>query len=194
VKTIRLPENCVFINFDTSVGRLINTSADSDETIFDMDIGRLIAIAEYPDESMLDARMKHDLLIGQYLLDAVREGRLRVRDRQTRCPLKPAAPGVDVLSSLVSVNDLREFVADLGYDVKFACEPSTESPEAWLDALAVEGSQPALTREQKTEIIKLYNKGRGTSVSELARRFGPSRRTIDRVLVKAGVKHGAPRK
>ena len=67
---------------------------------------------------MLDARMKHDWRIGASLLDAVREGRLRVRDYQTRFPLKPDAPSVAVLPSLVSVNDLREFVADLGYSVQ----------------------------------------------------------------------------
>lgn len=83
-----------------------------------MDIGRLLAIAEYPDESMLTERMKHDWRIGASLLDAVRQGRLCVRDCRTRFPLKPDAPSVDVLPSLVSVNDFREFVAELGYAVQ----------------------------------------------------------------------------
>lgn len=110
MKTIRLPAGCDFVRFDT-------------------DVGRLISIAEYPDETMLDARMKHDWRIGAALLDAVKQGRLCVRDCQTRFPLKPDAPSLDVLSSLVSVNDLREFVADLGYDVQVEHETEISVPQ-----------------------------------------------------------------
>ena len=95
----------------------IQLPADTEFVRFDPDVGRLLAIAEYPDESMLPERMKHDWRIGTSLLSAVRQGHLRVRDCQTRFPLEPDAPSVDVLLSLVSVGDFREFVADLGYDV-----------------------------------------------------------------------------
>ncbi len=103
--------------------KTIRLLANSEFIRFDKDIGRLLAIAEYPDESMLDERMKHDLRIGASLLDAVRQGRLRVRDCQTRFPLNPDAPSVDVLPSLVSVNDFREFVAELGYVVHLGVQP-----------------------------------------------------------------------
>lgn len=50
------------------------------------------------------------------------------------------------------------------------------------------GTPPKLTDEQDAEIVRLYQNGRGTSVAELARNFDVSRRTIDLVLSRAGVK------
>ncbi len=64
------------------------------------------------------------------------------------------------------------------------------------DVLAVESQQESsrtgtprkLTDAQEGEIVSLYNRGRGTSVRQLATDFGVSRPTIDGVLQRAGVK------
>lgn len=56
------------------------------------------------------------------------------------------------------------------------------------------GTQPSLTDEQKTEIVRLYQCGRGVSVYKLATQFNVSRRTIDAALGAAGVKQVTPRK
>lgn len=102
-----------------------------------------MAIAEYPDESMLNERRKHDELIGRSLLDAVRQGHLRVRDCRTRFPLKPDAPSVDVLPSLVSINDFREFVAELGYDVQVGDEGEGSASQTVPAARATEAPPAA---------------------------------------------------
>jgi len=56
------------------------------------------------------------------------------------------------------------------------------------------GTQPALTDEQKTEIARLYQCGRGVSVNKLGIQFNVSRRTIDAALGAAGVKQVTPRR
>ena len=179
MKTILLPNDSEFIPFDNPRG-----------------VGYWMAIAEFPDESMLNKRMQHDWRLGSCLLDAVREGRLRVRDCQTRFPLKPDAPSVAVLSSLVSVEDFREFVADLGYSVRVehaAPEPApAESMQATPIALSGrQGTPPALTDQQKSEIVERFQ-GKA-SVASLGREFGVSRRTVDDVLMAAGAKDGTLR-
>lgn len=163
MKTIRLPANCEFVSFDT-------------------DVGRLISIAEYPDNGMLDARMKHDWRIGASLLDAVREGRLRVRDYQTRFPLKPDAPSVAVLPSLVSVNDFREFVADLGYSVQVGDKLASTVTEhnnnlaklvpATPAAPAIPESEalPALAANSASKATVMHKSGSGFTHSAKARR------------------------
>lgn len=140
MKTIRLPANSEFISFDK-------------------DVGRLISIAEYPDEAMLSARMLHDWRIGESLLNAVRQGRLRVRDCQTRFPLRPDAPSVDVLLSLVSVNDFREFVADLGYEIKVV-EAEKKVNQTTKESPAPSNISEALILSEEAEIAE------GTSTTE----------------------------
>ncbi len=129
MKTIVLPAGCEFISFDGHQG-----------------LGWHIAEAEFPDQSLLDARMRHDWRIGGSLLNAVRQGRLRVRDCQTRFALKPDAPSVDVLPSLVSVNDFREFVAELGYAVQVG-DLSEESVSQDVPASSERSLAPATEAE-----------------------------------------------
>lgn len=50
------------------------------------------------------------------------------------------------------------------------------------------GTPPKLTEVDKAEILRLYDRGRGTSVSALAKQFHVSRPTIDKVLQNAGIK------
>lgn len=59
-------------------------------------------------------------------------------------------------------------------------------------ALAI-GTPPKLLDVQRTEVLRLYDGGRGMSVRALANQFDVSRRTIDAVLGKAGVKKVTPR-
>lgn len=144
MKTIQLPANSEFLRFD-------------------VDIGRLLAIAEYPEESMLIERMNHDWLIGASLLEAVRQGRLCVRDYRTRFPLKPGAPGVDVLTSLVSINDFREFVAELGYAIQVVGESEGSAAQAVTEAHADPGqaapaSGKVWTKERETEAQQYRDK------------------------------------
>ncbi|MBV2164387.1 MAG: hypothetical protein KUL80_08970 [Comamonas sp.] len=56
------------------------------------------------------------------------------------------------------------------------------------------GTQPALTDEQKDEIVRLYQCGHGKSVRSLAMQFNVSRRTVDAALAAAGAKVITPRK
>jgi hypothetical protein len=49
-------------------------------------------------------------------------------------------------------------------------------------------AQRSLTSEQEAEVVRLYNRGHGTSMSMLGPQFGVSRTTIDNVLKRAGVK------
>ncbi|WP_157538902.1 hypothetical protein [Hydrogenophaga flava] len=101
MKSIRLPAGCEFVPFDGYGG-----------------VGFLLAVAEFPDENSLTERMQHDCALGTGLLEAVRQGRLCVRDPQTRTPIRPDAPSVKVLSAVVSLSDLRSFAAELGYNVQ----------------------------------------------------------------------------
>lgn len=50
------------------------------------------------------------------------------------------------------------------------------------------GTPRALTNEQEIEIVRLYDRSRGASVNSLAKRFGVSNPTIDKVLKRAGIK------
>jgi hypothetical protein len=50
------------------------------------------------------------------------------------------------------------------------------------------GTPPKLNESAKSELVRLYDRGRGVSVNKLAKRFGVSRPTIDKVLKREGVK------
>lgn len=142
----------------------IRLPADTGFVRFDPDVGRLLATAEYPDESMLLERMRHDWRVGESLLNAVRQGRLRVRDYQTRFPLTSEAPSVEILTSLVSVNDLREFVTDLGYDVQVGGEPEdaafdgasvNQTPETSQTTLAQLAAYPEAAMKKKA-LVEMF--------------------------------------
>ncbi|WP_368736359.1 helix-turn-helix domain-containing protein [Klebsiella pneumoniae] len=51
------------------------------------------------------------------------------------------------------------------------------------------GTPKALTDEQVAEIVRLYDRSRGTSANALAKQFRVSRPTIDKALKRAGVKN-----
>lgn len=72
--------------------------------------------------------------------------------------------------------------------------PVMSQSQSSLGTAIRKGTQPALTGEQKTEVVKLYQCGRGVSVYKLATQFNVSRRTIDAALGAAGVKQITPRK
>lgn len=51
------------------------------------------------------------------------------------------------------------------------------------------GTPPKLTETDKAEVVRLYDRGRGVSVNKLAKQFGVSNPTIDKVLKREGVKN-----
>lgn len=175
MKTILMSANCEFIRFDGYQG-----------------VGWHIAAAEFPNESaesVLDARMKHEWQIGASLLDAVRQGRLRVRDCQTRFPLKPDAPSVEVLTSLVSLNDLREFVADLGYEVRVvagagvkdeACPQTRDSAPVVDEGVSDAPSNGKVWTTEKLAEASAYRKKYGTK--KTAARYQVSESRIRQLL------------
>lgn len=67
-------------------------------------------------------------------------------------------------------------------------EPAPELEVSPSQSAASKGTPPKLNEGEKTEILRLYDRGRGESVNALARRFMVSRPTIDKVLKNAGIK------
>lgn len=64
-----------------------------------------------------------------------------------------------------------------------AARPASVAPSA------SKGTPPKLTETDKAEVVRLYDRGRGVSVNKLAKHFGVSNPTIDKVLKKEGVKN-----
>lgn len=64
-----------------------------------------------------------------------------------------------------------------------AARPASVAPSA------SKGTPPKLTETDKAEVARLYDRGRGVSVNKLAKHFGVSNPTIDKVLRKEGVKN-----
>ena len=139
-----------------------------------------MAAAEFPDENMLHARMKHDWALGVGLIEAVRAGRLCVSDHRTRLPLRPDAPSVDVLSGLVSVSNLRKFVADLGYQLQIASLGRTETDAAQAGGFgsqATTSSSATVTRHKARRrswwdvagpyVVKVMQDGQYATAKEL---------------------------
>jgi hypothetical protein len=63
-----------------------------------------------------------------------------------------------------------------------------------IDAKEVSsGNTARLTATQKSEVVRLYARGRGMSERAIAMRLGVSRSTIHRALISAGVKTGTMR-
>lgn len=126
MKTIVLPAGTAYIKFDGE-----NRIVEGDCTI-----GYWMARANFPDESMLKERMDFDWKIGADLLNAVRSGELRVRQSFTKMPLSPGAPGSAVLSSVVSVDDLRRYLSGHGYAVAVeSIAPDPKSVPTHADAI-----------------------------------------------------------
>lgn len=67
--------------------------------------------------------------------------------------------------------------------------PNRERGEPQAAPVAHHSTPSKLTEDDKTEIVRRYNRGRGESVNKLAQQFGVSRPTIDKVLTHAGIKH-----
>ena len=63
-----------------------------------------------------------------------------------------------------------------------------DAPTEAAPASGNAGTQKRTTPTQEAEIVKLFNRGRGISVRQLAGQFGVTRPVIDRVLKGAGVK------
>ena len=64
-----------------------------------------------------------------------------------------------------------------------AARPASVAPSA------SKGTPPKLTETDKAEVVRLYDRGRGVSVNKLAKHFGVSNPTIDKVLKKEGIKN-----
>ena len=64
-----------------------------------------------------------------------------------------------------------------------AARPASVAPSA------SKGTPPKLTETDKAEVVRLYDRGRGVSVNKLAKHFGVSNPTIDKVLQKEGIKN-----
>ena len=62
------------------------------------------------------------------------------------------------------------------------------SPEIPAAPVATRGTPKALTDAQEADVVRLYDRGRGVSVNRLAKQFGVSNPTIDKVLKRAGIK------
>lgn len=65
---------------------------------------------------------------------------------------------------------------------------ATDTPTEAAPVSENPGTQKKTTPEQEDEIVRLFNRGRGISVRQLAAQFGVTRPVIDRVLRAAGVK------
>ncbi|MFT4241389.1 MAG: hypothetical protein QM569_03795 [Acidovorax sp.] len=78
---------------------------------------------------------------------------------------------------------------DLGMAIEYLDAKHYPAPEpAQTQEAARKGTSAKLTDAQKDEIVELYNRGRGMTVNQLAKRYEVARPTIDRALIAAGVK------
>ena len=64
----------------------------------------------------------------------------------------------------------------------------SSATESRLDTSSRKATESKLNEQQKQEVVASFNRGRGESVAALARLHKVDRRTIDKVLVIAGVK------
>ncbi len=121
----------------------------------------------------------------------------------------PAFPSsLEKLSGeVVSREALRSFLAAMAEEGLHSCYDFAPISKALIGIGADEqapvesrtlrvsaGTQPALTKGDKEEVVSLFRFGNGMSVASLARRFNVSRRTIDAVLSAAGVKKATGRR
>lgn len=113
----------------------------------------------------------------------------------------PEFPVVKVLSGeLVGRAALHSYIAATGrksiYDFRqIELTPSEmviskrgETDAQPQGASTSQGTQSKLSEAEKSEIVRLFNRGHGTSVNALSKQFGVSRPRIDVVLKRAGIK------
>ncbi|QBM27965.1 hypothetical protein [Hydrogenophaga pseudoflava] len=71
-------------------------------------------------------------------------------------------------------------------------QPAATEPQHHQDAAPAVaqsmGTRPSLSDDQKAEVVRRYDRGRGESVRSMAIEFGVSRNVIDRALRAAGIK------
>lgn len=126
--------------------------------------------------------------IGGELQDAVRTGRVGVYD-SLRKRIRPYRDDDESrLSSghvWISPTEVDTWLRAENLEPLYQSSTPSTSPVA-----ADRGTPSKLTESQKQAIVSRYNRGRGESVAKLARAVRVSRRTIDTVLIRAGVKQG----
>lgn len=152
------------------------------------ELGRILAGAMHdPESDDENEAVRHACEMMHFddvIQQAVRNGQLQPRAPSTCLPMSMATP-----TSVVTVADLRGLLEDIHCSVEIRHTEASTVPELQPQAAAPEqGTQPKLSEANKTEILRLYNRGRGESVNALAKQFAVSRPTIDKVLQRAGIK------
>ena len=117
-------------------------------------------------------------------------------------PPKEGPPGVQFTTPLnIKIENLNALMDEVkAHELKAsgAAVESTGVGRSEASAPAVDsasnahgtskGTPPKLNEHAKSEVIRLYDRGRGMSVNKLAKRFGVSNPTIDKVLKREGIK------
>lgn len=133
---------------------------------------------------------------------AVRDGTLKSHSTsQAGAPFDVNADFADAQCWEISLLEFRHFCDAMGWRTPTEFRPTgyapTEEPPQGVPAESSASSAPdtskgtpsKLTEADKAEILRLYDRGRGTPVNALAKRFGVSRPIIDKVLRRAGIKN-----
>ena len=108
---------------------------------------------------------------------------------QLTTPLNIKIENLSALMDEVKAHELKvsgAVVEGTGVDRSKASAPGVDSASKAHDTS--KGTPPKLNQSAKSEVIRLYDRGRGVSVNRLAKQFGVSNPTIDKVLKRAGVK------
>ena len=108
---------------------------------------------------------------------------------QLTTPLNIKIENLSALMDEVKAHELKvsgAVVEGTGVDRSKASAPGVDSASKAHDTS--KGTPPKLSQSAKSEVIRLYDRGRGVSVNRLAKQFGVSNPTIDKVLKRAGVK------
>lgn len=156
----------------------------------------MYAIA-YATRNNLKIASEHYFLIErgiQRLVDiGIASGKLKLRQWPGRFVLPPSTPISE--NTLIDIQDFCDAAKDLGYDcptdareLALLFNLPTETHPSASGAQKNQGTPPKLSPEQRAEVVKLYDRGRGISVNSLAQQFKVSRPTIDKVLRKADIK------
>lgn len=123
------------------------------------------------------------------LLALALNGTVRGRNPLTLAPVDISGILPDDYASLMVLtgDDLRQLASerslridDGGVDLPHSSAQEVERPPQSKDTC--KGTPPALTDEQKIEIVRLYDRSHGSSIASLSRQFCVSRPTIDKVL------------
>ena len=136
---------------------------------------------------------------------AVRAGMLKSCSTvlQSGAPFDINAAFADAQCWEISLLEFRRFCDERGWQVPAEFVPVGYAPTAPAEPPqgvpaessassapdTSKGTPSKLTEADKAEILRLYDRGRGTPVNALAKRFDVSRPTIDKVLRRAGIKN-----